>query len=80
MLADEASSIHARATFAAKHLWVTRYDPAERYPAGDFVNQNPGGAGLPDLGAGRPGRSTARTSSCGTPSAPPTSRGRRTGR
>jgi primary-amine oxidase len=47
MLADDASSIHARATFATKHLWVTRYDPAERYPAGDFVNQNPGGAGLP---------------------------------
>ncbi|WP_232665192.1 primary-amine oxidase [Pseudonocardia sp. TRM90224] len=47
MLADEQSSIHARATFASKHLWVTRYDPAERYPAGDFVNQNPGGAGLP---------------------------------
>ena len=47
MLADEASSIHARATFATHHLWVTRYDPAERYPAGDFVNQNAGGAGLP---------------------------------
>ncbi len=47
MLADEASSIHARATFASRHLWVTRYDPAQRYPAGDFVNQNPGGAGLP---------------------------------
>ncbi|MCX6462944.1 MAG: primary-amine oxidase [Pseudonocardiales bacterium] len=47
MLADDASSIHARATFATHHLWVTRYDHAERYPAGDFVNQNPGGAGLP---------------------------------
>ncbi|GEL16528.1 primary-amine oxidase [Pseudonocardia asaccharolytica] len=47
LLADDASSIHARATFATKHLWVTRYDPAQRYPAGDFVNQNPGGAGLP---------------------------------
>jgi primary-amine oxidase len=47
MLADPGSSIHARATFATNALWVTRYDPAERYPAGDFVNQNPGGAGLP---------------------------------
>ncbi len=46
MLADPASSIHARATFATKHLWVTAYDPEQRYPAGDFVNQNPG-AGLP---------------------------------
>ena len=47
MLADAGSSIHARANFATNALWVTRYDPAERYPAGDFVNQNPGGAGLP---------------------------------
>ena len=48
LLADPESSIHARATFAAHHLWVTAYDPAERYPAGDFVNQHPGGAGLPE--------------------------------
>ena len=47
LLADEASSIHARATFATNALWVTQYDPGQRYPAGDFVNQNPGGAGLP---------------------------------
>jgi primary-amine oxidase len=48
LLADDASSIHRRATFATKHLWVTRYDPAERYAAGDFVNQHAGGAGLPE--------------------------------
>lgn len=47
LLADDASSIHGRATFASNALWVTRYDPAQRYPAGDFVNQNAGGAGLP---------------------------------
>ena len=47
LLADAGSSIARRATFATKHLWVTRYDPDERYPAGDFVNQHPGGAGLP---------------------------------
>jgi primary-amine oxidase len=47
LLADEGSSIHARATFASKSLWVTAYDPAERYPAGDFVNQHPGAGGLP---------------------------------
>jgi primary-amine oxidase len=47
LLADPSASVHARAGFAANHLWVTRYDPAQRYPAGDFVNQNPGGAGLP---------------------------------
>ncbi|MEV4974760.1 primary-amine oxidase [Streptomyces scopuliridis] len=47
LLADPRSSIAARAAFATKHLWVTAYDPAERYAAGDFVNQHPGGAGLP---------------------------------
>ncbi|TLS44286.1 primary-amine oxidase [Streptomyces montanus] len=47
LLADPGSSIAARAAFATHHLWVTAYDPAERYPAGDFVNQHPGGAGLP---------------------------------
>ncbi|MGV9709627.1 primary-amine oxidase [Gordonia sp. NPDC003424] len=48
LLADPSSSIAARAAFATKHLWVTQYDPAQRYPAGDYVNQNPGGAGLPE--------------------------------
>jgi primary-amine oxidase len=47
LLADPSSSVARRATFASHHLWVTQYDPAERYPAGDFVNQHPGGAGLP---------------------------------
>ncbi len=47
LLADPSSSIAQRAAFATKHLWVTKYDPAERYPAGNFVNQNPGNAGLP---------------------------------
>lgn len=36
-----------RAGFISKHLWVTRYDPTERYAAGDYPNQHPGGAGLP---------------------------------
>jgi primary-amine oxidase len=47
LLADDGSSIHERATFSTKSLWVTAYDPAERYPAGDFVNQHPGSGGLP---------------------------------
>ncbi|WP_262063215.1 primary-amine oxidase [Streptomyces sp. STR69] len=51
LLADPGSSVAARAAFATKHLWVTAYDPAERYPAGDFVNQHPGGAGLPAYAA-----------------------------
>ncbi|WP_448627638.1 primary-amine oxidase [Geodermatophilus sp. URMC 64] len=49
LLADEQSSIHQRATFSTKSLWVTEYDPAERYPAGDFVNQHPGAGGLPSF-------------------------------
>jgi primary-amine oxidase len=52
LLADDESSIHQRATFATKSLWVTEYDPAERYPAGDFVNQSPGAGGLPAFVSG----------------------------
>jgi primary-amine oxidase len=36
-----------RAGFATKHLWVTPFHPDERFPAGDYPNQHPGGAGLP---------------------------------
>jgi len=36
-----------RAVFATRHLWVTPYQPDERFPAGDYPNQHPGGAGLP---------------------------------
>lgn len=55
LLADDTSSIARRAAFATKHLWVTGYDPQERYPAGEFVNQNAGGAGIPAwTAAGRP--------------------------
>jgi primary-amine oxidase len=42
------ASANQRAKFATKHLWVTPYSPNERYPAGDYPNQHPGGAGLPD--------------------------------
>jgi primary-amine oxidase len=52
LLADPSSSIAGRAAFATNHLWVTKYDPAQRYPAGQFVNQHPGGAGLPAFVAG----------------------------
>jgi primary-amine oxidase len=52
LLADPGSALYGRAAFATQHLWVTRYDPAHRYPAGDFVNQHPGGAGIPDFIAG----------------------------
>jgi primary-amine oxidase len=49
LLADDSSSIARRAAFATRHLWVTRYAADERYPAGDQVNQHPGGGGLPQF-------------------------------
>ncbi|HEY1640408.1 MAG TPA: primary-amine oxidase [Streptosporangiaceae bacterium] len=52
LLADPGSSVHARAQFATNHLWVTRYQPSHRWPAGDYVNQHPGGAGVAQFGAG----------------------------
>jgi primary-amine oxidase len=45
--AAPGSQVMRRAGFMAKHLWVTRYDPGERYATGDYPNQHPGGAGLP---------------------------------
>jgi primary-amine oxidase len=36
-----------RAGFVQNHVWVTAFDPEERYPAGDFMNHSKGG-GLPD--------------------------------
>jgi primary-amine oxidase len=47
LAADRGAAVTSRAAFATRHLWVTRYDPAQRYAAGDLPNQHPGGAGLP---------------------------------
>lgn len=47
ILAQPGSYVHARGAFATKHVWVTRYDPAERYASGDYPNQHAGGDGLP---------------------------------
>jgi primary-amine oxidase len=41
------AAVMRRAGFAAHHLWVTPYRPEEKYPAGDYPNQHPGGDGLP---------------------------------
>jgi primary-amine oxidase len=41
------SPVIRRAAFATRHLWVTPYQADERFPAGDYPNQHPGGAGLP---------------------------------
>jgi primary-amine oxidase len=36
-----------RAGFVGHQLWVTRYDEKERFAAGDYPYQSPGGEGLP---------------------------------
>lgn len=48
LLSDPTAVVSGRAAFATRHLWVTAYDADERYPAGAYVNQHPGGAGLPE--------------------------------
>ena len=46
--AQPDAPVSKRAGFIRKHLWVTPYEPGERYAAGDYPNQHPGGAGLPE--------------------------------
>jgi primary-amine oxidase len=45
--AQPGSSLARRAAFAHHHVWVTRYDPSERYAAGEYPNQHAGDGGLP---------------------------------
>jgi primary-amine oxidase len=52
MLAGPDASVHRRATFATRNLWVTRYDPEQLHAAGRYPNQSAGGAGLPAWSAG----------------------------
>jgi primary-amine oxidase len=35
-----------RSAFITNHLWLTPYDPMERFPAGDFVNHSDGSDGV----------------------------------
>jgi primary-amine oxidase len=46
-LVQPEAAVMRRAGFAKHQLWVTPYRAEERYPAGDYPNQNPGGDGLP---------------------------------
>ena len=72
--ANPNSSVIKRAGFITKHLWVTRYDPRERFGAGNYPNQDVGGKGLP-LYAADNSSVTTRTSWCGILSERITSRG-----
>ena len=46
-MASPDSAIGQRAAFMYHHLWATPNRRDERYPAGEFPYQHPGGAGLP---------------------------------
>jgi primary-amine oxidase len=43
---DPQSPSGRRGRFQQHQLWVTRFDPSERYPAGEFVNQSTGDDGI----------------------------------
>jgi primary-amine oxidase len=38
-----------RASFTQNHVWVTAFDPEERYPAGEFMNHSDGSGGVADF-------------------------------
>lgn len=46
--AQPDAAVRKRAGFINHHLFVTPYRAAERYAAGDYPNQHPGGSGLPE--------------------------------
>jgi primary-amine oxidase len=47
-LVQPDAAVMKRAGFIAHHLWVTPYDPDQRFAAGDYPNQHPAGDGLPN--------------------------------
>ena len=47
-LGGERSQLGLRGGFSRYHLWVTPTTEAERWPAGDYVNQSQPGEGLPN--------------------------------
>jgi primary-amine oxidase len=51
-MAQPESSVAKRAGFATNHLWVSKYEPNEIWPAGMYPNQHAGGAGVPEYVAG----------------------------
>jgi primary-amine oxidase len=47
-LALPEAYVMKRAAFISEHVWITPYRREERYAAGEYPNQHPGGAGLPE--------------------------------
>lgn len=50
-LMGATSAVRRRAGFVDAHLWVTAYADTERYAAGEYPNQSPGGGGLREWSA-----------------------------
>lgn len=48
LMARQDASVSRRAAFATRNVWVTAFDESERHAAGNYPNQHPGGAGLPE--------------------------------
>lgn len=46
---NENSPSGLRSTFTSNHLWVTAFDPEERYPAGEYMNHSDGSGGVSDF-------------------------------
>ncbi|WP_460353888.1 primary-amine oxidase [Mycobacterium sp. ZZG] len=49
VMVQEGSYIYDRARFLQHNLWVTKYDPAERFAAGDYMYQSADVQGLPEF-------------------------------
>ncbi len=48
LLAAPDSAVGRRGTFAQYNLWTTAFSEDERHAGGEYPNQHPGGAGLPE--------------------------------
>lgn len=49
VMVQEGSYIYDRARFLQHNLWVTKYDPAEKFAAGDYMYQSADAQGLPEF-------------------------------
>jgi primary-amine oxidase len=47
-LVQPDAAVMRRAGFISNHVWVTPYNPQERFAAGEYPNQHPTGDGLPN--------------------------------
>lgn len=49
VMVQEGSYIYDRARFVQHNLWVTKYDDAEKFAAGDYMYQSADAQGLPEF-------------------------------